>query len=148
MMKKRVLLFLFFMTAMVQALPAAASVPCAQPEEMQAIRIRALQTELMLAGLSCNGRQHYNHFVRSFRSELKTYATALRSYFHRAYGKSGENEMNQFITRLANESSTRSVHGADVFCSNAREWFSTVEQQKNLRNVAFTYRGDIRECRR
>ncbi len=122
--------------------------PCAKPVEMQAIRVRALQTELMFAGLSCNGRNHYNHFVNNYRPELKEYADALRGYFQRVYGRSGETKMNQFITRLANQSSTRSIkRGTEAFCANARAWFEDVGQEKDLRQVAYTYSGDIRQCR-
>ena len=85
--------------------------------------------------------------MRSYRSELKTYADAMRGYFRRVYGANGETEMNEFVTKLANESSKSSIkHGAQTFCSDAREWFEAVEQESHLQNVAFTYRGDIREC--
>jgi aromatic ring hydroxylase len=138
--------YMLFLAVLFQVSSSFAA-PCAQPNEMQAIRIRALQTELMMAGLSCNGRKHYSHFVNNYKSELKQYANAMRSYFKRAYGNSGETKMNQFVTQLANESSTRSIkRGAEEFCDNAREWFDAVEEKDNLQNVAYSYRGDIREC--
>lgn len=122
--------------------------PCAQPKEMEAIRIRALQTELMMAGLSCNGQRHYNRFVQNYRSELKQYARILRGYFVRGYGDDAENEMNQFITQLANESSKRSLqNGAKSFCLDARGLFKTVSASKKLNHADFDYRGNISECR-
>lgn len=114
---------------------------------MEAIRIRALQTELMVAGLSCNGKKHYNHFVRDHRSELKEYAEALRGYFRRVYGSGGEMELNKFVTRLANEMSTRSMQSARDFCENARDQFESTESEAKLQNVDYRYRGEIRACR-
>ncbi len=126
---------------------SAFAYPCAQPKEMEAIRIRALQTELMMAGLSCNGQRHYNRFVKNYRSELKQYARALRSYFVRGYGDDAENEMNQFVTQLANQSSRRSLqNGAKSFCSDASGLFQTVSASKKLNHADFDYRGDIKQC--
>ena len=102
---KKCSLFLFLLLH----LSPAFAVPCAQPNEMQAIRVRALQTELMIAGLSCNGQAHYNYFITNYQLQLKTYADAMRSYFKRSYGPTAELEMNEFVTQLANESATRSI---------------------------------------
>ena len=142
---KKCSLFLFLLLH----LSPAFAVPCAQPNEMQAIRVRALQTELMIAGLSCNGQAHYNYFITNYQLQLKTYADAMRSYFKRSYGPTAELEMNEFVTQLANESATRSIKkGAKTFCNNARAWFEKVEEKdKTLHDVSFAYHGEIHECR-
>ena len=130
-------------------LSSAFAVPCAKPQEMQAIRVRALQTELMIAGLSCNGQEHYNYFIANYQPQLKQYADTMRGYFMRSYGPTAELEMNQFITQLANESMTRSLRkGAKIFCNNARLWFDGVEKKnKKLHDISFAYHGEIRQCR-
>ena len=126
---------------------SALAYPCAKPEEMDAIRVRALQTELMMAGLSCNGKKHYNRFVKQNRSELKHYAKSLRGYFERNFSGNAETEMDAFITKLANDSSKRSLkNGAKSFCSDANTLFKTVSNADDLNDTKYHYRGDVREC--
>lgn len=126
---------------------SATAYPCAKSEEMDAIRVRALQTELMMAGLSCNAKNHYNGFVKNNRSELKHYAKSLRSYFERNFSNNAQSEMDEFITKLANDSSKRSLRsGAKSFCSNANTLFTTVAKTDELHDVKYRYRGDISEC--
>ena len=109
--------------------------------------MQALQTELMFAGLNCNGQKHYDYFVHNYRFELKASAEALQRYFQRVYGQTAELEMKQFTTQLANESSGRFIkQSAALFCEDARIWFDVVEQENHVENIAFSYRGDIREC--
>ena len=134
------LVFVFFATS-------ALAYPCAKPEEMEAIRIRALQTELMMAGLSCNGKKHYNRFVKNNRTELKHYAKSMRGYFERNFSGNAETEMDQFITKLANDSSKRSLkNGAKSFCSDANTLFKTVSTADDLQSTKYRYRGEISEC--
>lgn len=142
---KKCSLFLFLLFQ----LSSAFAVPCAQPEEMQAIRVRALQTELMISALSCNGEGHYNRFIANYQAQLKTYADAMRGYFLRSYGPTAELELNQFVTQLANESATHAMKkGAKAFCTSARQWFERVEQKnKTLHEISFAYHGEIHECR-
>jgi hypothetical protein len=121
--------------------------PCAKPEELEAIRIRALQTELMMAGLSCNGKKHYNRFVKQNRTELKSYAKSLRGYFERNFSSNAETEMDAFITKLANDSSKRSLkNGAKSFCADASTLFKTISKEDDLSDAKYRYRGDISEC--
>lgn len=142
-MRKSCALFL----AIIFISTSAMAYPCAKHEEIEAIRIRALQTELMMAGLSCNGKKHYNRFVKQNRTELKSYAKSLRGYFERNFSGNAETEMDQFITKLANDSSKRSLkNGAKSFCSDANTLFKAVSKEDDLGNVTYRYRGDISEC--
>jgi len=83
-----------------------------------------LQTELMVAALSCNQRAHYNAFVKRFNAELVQRGTTMKSYFSRAHGRSGATKLNLFITRIANEISTRSLGHVSAFCAAATETFA------------------------
>jgi len=93
------------------AAPAAASAKpgdtCKPTPDQASIGIRALQTELMVAGLKCSAEQ-WNNFTAKFKKTLKTDADRMQRLFSKSYGKSGPSEMNAFVTSLANEASQRS----------------------------------------
>ena len=117
--------------AAMAALGASASNGLAQqinPREQAALDVRYLQTELMVAALSC-GRpefhQHYNLFVAKFGNSLKQNSTHLKSYFTRQYGNQGTTQMDRFVTRLANEASLRSMQQAS-FCHDSIALFQRV----------------------
>lgn len=90
-------------------------------QEKEAIAFRHLQTELMVAALSC-GRQDYrakyNAFVVRYRPALRRNGRTLRAIFDRNYGKSGRRRLDAYVTRLANEASVRSMERND-FCDIA-----------------------------
>jgi len=80
---------------------------CKPTPDQAGIGIRALQTELMVAGLKCSAEQ-WNSFTAKFKTTLKLDADRLQKAFSKAYGKSGSTQMNAFVTSLANEASQRS----------------------------------------
>jgi hypothetical protein len=108
---------------------AAASKPgdaCKPTPEQASIGIRALQTELMVAGLKCSAEQ-WNNFTAKFKATLKTDADRMQRLFAKAYGKSGSTQMNAFVTSLANEASQRSNGFAEVdYCKQEDVLFQKV----------------------
>ena len=97
----------------VQAAPCAGT-GAARPSQADiSIEVRRLQTNLMVAALTCNARADYNAFV---------------------FGKAGDSKLNAFITRLANEASTRSNADRDGFCADAASTF----QQAKVQNISLT----------
>lgn len=96
--------------------------------EQAALDVRYLQTELMVAALSC-GRpefhQHYNVFVAKFGNSLKRHATVMKTYFSRQYGAQGTKQLDSYVTRLANEASLRSMQQAS-FCEESSTLFQRV----------------------
>jgi len=90
-------------------------------EEKEAIAFRHLQTELMVAALSC-GRQEYhskyNTFVLRYRPAFKRNGRTLRAIFKRNYGNGGKRRLDSYVTRLANEASVRSMQRSE-FCEVA-----------------------------
>ncbi len=100
---------------------------CAMPPERAAADARVLQTELMVAALTCGQRNRYNHFAKKFQPQLVANGKALRRYFRRAHGRSGEAEVTRFVTRLANDASARSlVNGTEAYCAYASSLFDEV----------------------
>lgn len=105
---------------------------CASPNEKAAFDSRVLQNELMVAALTCGESARYNVFVQKFQSELVTHGKTVKAYFARAYGKHGEFELNQFMTRLANAATMRRMQmSMHDYCTSAIGLFTaatTVDQ--------------------
>ena len=114
------------LVAMVAGTADAASIKCAKPPEVSAIQAAAIQQELMVAALTCNDVTNFNAFQTNFSSELRTSDNTLLGMFHRLYGyRKGEVEYHAFKTRLANDSSMRSIHDNPNYCKEASIVFSS-----------------------
>jgi hypothetical protein len=109
------------LTVSVAATPAvaAAASPCVSAADETALNARVLQTELMVAALSCHEQTRYNTFVRTFRSQIAEQSASLRRLFDRAYGRSGTRELNAYVTRLANDASIRSANDGQRYCTSS-----------------------------
>ena len=106
---------------------AFAKSSCATDEEIKALNARVLQSDLMVAALSCKQQPSYNAFVKKYQSELIRRSSSVQGYFKRVYGKSSEYQLNRFITNVANDSSTTSLRiNESSFCGSAKDTFSKV----------------------
>lgn len=110
----------------VAAPPAWAGSACTTAEDEATLNARVLQTELMVAALACGEQQRYNAFVTTFKSELSQRGKLLRAYFKRVHGPSGENRMNAFVTKLANDASQRTANTPDAYCASSARLFNEV----------------------
>ncbi len=97
----------------------ANAAPCAAPVDLPPIQVRMLQTELMVAALTCNQRTDYNSFVNRFQPQLSAQGKYLQSFFRQKYGSGSAKALNGFVTRIANESSRRGMVERGQFCRNA-----------------------------
>jgi hypothetical protein len=114
---------------------------CAKPVEVSAIQTAAIQQELMVAALTCNEIDHFNAFQTGFNAELRSSDATLERMFKRLFGGSkGEAQYHAFKTRLANDSSMRSIHDNADYCQEARQVFSAalVPQKPTLANFVAT----------
>jgi hypothetical protein len=96
--------------------------------EAEAFAFRRLQSELMVAALSCRDtrhHKHYNTFVKRFRPALRTNARVLKAYFTRLHGPMATRKLDDYITQLANEASLASM-GDARFCANALRRFDAI----------------------
>lgn len=107
-------------------LSAEAMALCAERDDQAALDVRMLQTELMVAALTCNSQDRYNDFVRKFRTELISHGKHLRRFFGNAYGSQSRQKLDGFITRLANKASQRSLVGREDYCPAAEALFDRV----------------------
>jgi len=100
--------------------------PCAYPGESSALQARVLQTELMVAALTCNQKDKYNAFVRKFNDELTGLGGNLKAYFVRTRGGRANRDLNELVTNLANEASQRSLRHQTNFCSESIQLFDAL----------------------
>ena len=77
-----------------------------------------MQTDMMVAALSCNATREYNEFVTRFKSVLNNHSTTLNGLFSRLYGRAaGDKEFLRYTTSLANQASLASATDAGEFCN-------------------------------
>ena len=109
------------------AVPAYAAA-CASAKDRTALETRMLQTDLVVAALSCNERSRYNAFVIRFKSEIGDGGQGLKNFFQRLYGRQATSKLNAFVTELANEASQRTIAYQGDYCGDAVKRFDAVLQ--------------------
>ncbi|MBK8175915.1 MAG: hypothetical protein IPK66_11800 [Rhodospirillales bacterium] len=99
---------------------------CATDGDLAALNVRVLQTEMMVAALSCGERQRYNTFVTDYQTVLTQRGRALQTMFVKTHGNKAEPRLNAFITKLANDASKDVRLRGDTYCEFAAELFDEV----------------------
>ncbi len=94
--------------------------------EKAALNVRHLQSELMVAALSCDLRPQYNAAIDRFQDEWVSHGQELKQLFRRTYAGGGERELNRFVTALANEASAESLSRGGGYCRDARSLFTEI----------------------
>ena len=110
---------------MLSSLSASAVEPVSVTERA-ALSVRVLQSDMMVAALSCDLRNHYNEAIRRFQAELVLHGRHLRAYFDRMHGRSGQAELDRFVTAMANKASSRSVAQGSRYCVAAERMMNAV----------------------
>ncbi len=95
----------------------------ASDEVRAAMRVRVLQSELMVAALTCREQARYNTFVRKYEPKLVRSSRVLKTHFETTYGRQGTSRLNAFVTYLANTASTLSIRSGADYCPAARTLF-------------------------
>ena len=134
-------------------LTAQASGACANSVEMAALNSRVLQSDLMVAALACQQKTQYNAFVRKYQSELVDRGETLQGYFKRVHGGSSTQQLNRFVTSLANDSSQHSLNSSEKdFCRKSLAVFTAALEKghKNLSDAisdaSYPARHGVRPC--
>ncbi len=134
-------------------LAATSSYSCANAVEKGALDMRVLQTELMVAALSCNERAEYGRFVKKFQPQLQQQGKTLKAYFARVYKGKGDYQLNRFVTQIANGVSQRHAHTKpSTFCAAAKSLFAETLQQDDRSLVMvstqerFSVQHGIEQC--
>jgi hypothetical protein len=119
-------------TGIADAARKKAKIPlkCAQPSEITAIQVTAVQQQLMVAALSCDPAgvpdtekqfvSKFNQFQVAYGPELRQSDANMLKMFKRVYGpRKGDDEYNAFKTRAASHSEMRRIHAFGDFCKAA-----------------------------
>ena len=104
--------------AVTAGIGASAATSCMRSEEKMALEVRAMQTDMMVAALSCNATREYNEFVTRFKSVLASHSNTLNGLFSRLYGRAGDREFLRYTTSLANQASLASATDTAEFCTS------------------------------
>lgn len=100
------------------ATEAAAAPACVRPKERTALEVRAVQTDLMVAALSCNFQPAYNKFMHRFGAALDRHTRTVHRFFDRSYGASGTSRATRYFTSFANRTALTSIGHLDQFCDH------------------------------
>jgi len=123
--------------SMAMAASAGAADRCVAKADAQALSTRLVQTELMVAALSCDASQRYNAFVRKYQADLVAGNKRMLRFFQSRYGAQGTKRNHDFVTRTANESSERSLRQIDDFCAAATRSFDRADSIDRRQFAAF-----------
>lgn len=109
----------FGATIAASAATIAHAATCSPTMDKLPFQVRALQTQLMVAALTCDARSEYNAFIQKFQGVLSRNGRALDAQFRRLHGAGSERVLNRFVTELANDSSQDSIRNRDAFCAES-----------------------------
>lgn len=99
---------------------------CVEGDNQQALRMRMLQTDLMVGALSCQQQEFYNVFVERFKPQFGVQGKVLKAFFKRTYKGDATIELDEYVTRLANESSLRGMKNLRKFCHQSEALFQVL----------------------
>ncbi|HEX3497682.1 MAG TPA: hypothetical protein VHT04_00010 [Stellaceae bacterium] len=108
------------------ACAGAALSACITPRERQAYEVYALRTEVLVGAQSCRMTDRFNVFATKFTRELTTEGRALRAHYLKTYGKGGDKALDDFVTRMANNSFVEGSGGGNL-CAATTAIFEDVE---------------------
>ena len=115
----------FLIAAFLSLFPVASFANCYNAEQLEAEQGLRIHSELMVIALNCQHLAHgeslyqeYEAFTQKNLSLIEAYENTMRAFF-KSEGKVGENELNDFRTRLANRIANDAVRlQPNVFCRN------------------------------
>ncbi|WP_431284009.1 hypothetical protein ACQW02_04180 [Humitalea sp. 24SJ18S-53] len=99
------------------AAPAVAQ-SCMPAAQRAAFDMRALQSQLMVAALSCDKYTEYGQFMNRNQTELRTTLTTIRTYY-----RGNSTAVDNYITTLANTHSQEGIRQGSHFCRDVGALF-------------------------
>ncbi len=122
--------------------PAHSETACWQPYEVEAARVRDLQTLMLMGALKCGNagsavEAGYNNFVAKNRNTIINNNNILKAHFMRDGGISGGQEAyDKFVTGLANSHSARAQSGSFCEVSNTLMTLAQDASESELATLA------------
>lgn len=111
---------------MVFAGPVSAEVTCKTSKSTTALAVRTLQSDLMVAALSCNIKSQYNAFATKFQGTLVTNGKVLKAEFDKRFGGKSTQRLTTYVTELANQASQRMSTQGSNYCAQVAGLFQNV----------------------
>lgn len=143
---RRTAAFAVLLLSAVFAAPVlAASDTCASPPEAEALKVRILQNRLMVAALTCGEQERYNAFVGRHETLLAESGRIMADYFRRLYGGRGKQELNTYVTTLANRHSLESLDDRATFCRQSARTLERLLQAEEADVKALSKRLSLGE---
>ena len=105
--------------------PALAS-SCATQQDLAALKVASLKSELMVTAITCHDQARYNAFMNKFHPDLAGNDKNLLAYFTRAYGRGGLKQHDDYITSLANAQSNAGLAQGTNLCLGNEPMFDEV----------------------
>ncbi len=99
---------------------------CARHTEVTAFSVAALQSNLMVAALSCRADEKYNAFITRYRPALLQQAKAAENYFSRNDKRRWQQTRDEYVSQLANAQSQRAMVLGSQFCERTLGEFDEV----------------------
>jgi len=119
------LAFSAFAALVITSQPVLAST-CTYPEDVAALKVASLKSELMVTAITCQDSTRYNAFMARFQQDLVMHERNLMAYFVRAYGKGGQKAHDDYITSLANAESNAGLAEGTNLCLTNEPMFDEV----------------------
>lgn len=137
----------FAVAAAITGLTAGSAIAasCIDRNDKAAFHVRALQTDLMVAALTCGAKPEYNTFARKFQHTLIDHGVALKALFRGLHGASAEKALNAYVTALANRASQRSISRRDQYCEHTLRTFTALTGLKPIDLAAFSMKRPASE---
>ena len=106
--------------------PVYAQDLCKASRSATALAVRTLQSDLMVAALSCNIKAQYNTFATKFQAPLTNNGKALKAEFDKRFGGKATQRLTTYVTELANQASQRMSTQGSNYCAEVAGLFQTV----------------------
>ncbi len=104
---------------------------CLRSNDVTALDITGLKTQLMVTALTCKANNRYNAFIHKYQPELQREDKSLSAYFTRSFGRSAVKQKDDYITRLANSQSQLGLKHGTLFCDRNLYTFDEVMALRN-----------------
>jgi hypothetical protein len=128
-----------FAASMVVGAGVALSAACISPRDFEAHAVYALRTQVLVGAQSCHMLDRFNVFAKRFGGELVAEGQILHGYYLRAYGKSGDSKLDDFVTGLSNASFVKGSEAGD-FCGATAALFDSIDALPAGQLAAFSQR--------
>lgn len=114
--------------------------------EVVAKAVRTLQSDLMVAALSCGSKDPYNRFIQTYNPHLSAQGELLKTYFRNRHKSGHRKALNSYVTTLANQGAIRMAVTGQRFCERADVMHSHLGKgttDERLKVAALAYAASV-----